>query len=137
MRLSRIHPLLDAITARVLGHQTENGQKTPTPHEEIPVAVVSGQPSHPAARAVPDAVPEAARALPVLWDQGELPHVGSEVPAWGSGMAILVEPAQSEERHVVGDVGKAPEGVPAPDAQNHPRHLTTPAGQQSYAPERC
>ncbi len=94
LRLSRIAPLLDAITPGIVGDQTQDSQEAAPAYQEGVMAVVSHQPSCAPAIPVSDALPEVARAFPILWSPRELPSPGGSPSPCGEGVAILVESPQ-------------------------------------------
>src|SRR5919108_3009168 len=97
IRLSGIDPLLDAVAPGVLGDQTQNSQAAAPSHQEVAVAVGSHPPSRPPEIPGPEALPEVAGALPVLWYPRELPSVGGRPSLCGEGVALLAESSQSQE----------------------------------------
>ncbi len=116
----------------VLGDQAAHGQDAAAASDAGGVALVPHASARTAAGPIPGAVPEAARALPVLWYSRELPEAGSALSACGARVAVLVEPAWGATHHPVGDVCQPACGAGAAPTPYRASHLIRPAGQQLF-----
>src|SRR4029453_16023548 len=100
-------PLLDAITPGILGDQTQDRPKASASREKVAVAMVSSQSSPALERPTPEAVPEVAWPLPVLWDSRELPQDSRSPLSCGGGMAVLAQSSQSQKCDQLGEIPEA------------------------------
>src|SRR5919108_5353855 len=97
LRFSRTDALWVEVAPGVLGHQTQDSQEAPLPHQEVLVAVVSHQSSRALEIPVPAAMPEVTWALSVLWYPRECPTARGSPSLRGEGVAVLAESSSQEE----------------------------------------
>jgi hypothetical protein len=93
LRVSRRSPRLDEVAPRVLGDHAAHGAHTPTAADASAVAVVPPPSADGVEGAVPDPVPAAPWALPVLWHSGSRPEASRPRPVCGGRVARWAEPA--------------------------------------------